>query len=257
MKAPVVFPVIHYLTAELALKNAEIAVDAGCEGVFLIHMDGANDLLAPVAKDIKSRWPGLKVGVNYLGWTPLRAATQNVSDGLDMTWTDVQLTHSQADSWAEARAVKSFLKSVDMTWADVQQTRSQADSWAEARAVKSFLTALPREKAHLFFSAVAFKYQKSEPDPATASWLALEHGFIPTTSGDATGKAADTEKLRLIRESLGETHPLAIASGVTPENAAEHAPYLTHILVATGVSESFHEFDYEKLCRLRAALGCA
>ncbi|MBU9200312.1 hypothetical protein KTD31_02960 [Burkholderia multivorans] len=48
-------PVIHYENADQAMRNAERAFDAGCEGVFLIHMDGENELLSPSAIAIKAR----------------------------------------------------------------------------------------------------------------------------------------------------------------------------------------------------------
>ncbi|MDN8078562.1 hypothetical protein QZN30_04020 [Burkholderia multivorans] len=50
-----VIPVIHYENADQAMRNAERAFDAGCEGVFLIHMDGENELLSPSAIAIKAR----------------------------------------------------------------------------------------------------------------------------------------------------------------------------------------------------------
>jgi len=214
-----VIPVIHYQSDEQAMRNAERVVDAGCEGVFLIHMDGENELLAPIACRIKSRWTdSLLVGINYLGEDPAKAALSNVANGLDMTWTDVQLTHSSAEPWSYAAMVRD---------------------------------ALANCPKHLLFAGVAFKHQRHEPQPELAARMADEFGFVATTSGSATGVAAEVDKIARLRAALGAA-PLAIASGVTPENVHEYAPHLTHILVATGVSESFYEFDYEKLYRLRS-----
>ncbi|HDR9103689.1 hypothetical protein [Paraburkholderia sp. A3RO-2L] len=215
-----VIPVIHYENAAQALRNAERAFDAGCEGVFLIHMDGENEVLAPSALAIKARWPERLVGINYLGEDPAKAVLANVANGLDMTWTDAQLTHSSAEPWTYAQMVQ---------------------------------TALAKTPRHLLFAGVAFKHQRPEPHPELAARMADKFGFVPTTSGAATGVAAGVEKIARLRTALGEA-PLAIASGITPENVHEYAPYLSHILVASGVSESFHEFDYEKLCLLRARL---
>lgn len=214
-----VIPVIHYENDEQALRNAEVAFDAGCHGVFLIHMAGRNELLAPVARTVKARWPRMLVGINYLGRDPAGAVAANIADGLDMTWTDVQLTHSAAAPWADAMRVREVLL---------------------------------RKSDHLVFTGVAFKHQRHEPQPAVAAWEALAFGFIPTTSGSATGVAAEVEKVAQLRTALGTMAPLAIASGITPENVLDYAPYLSHILVATGVSNSFHELDYSKLYQLRA-----
>jgi len=213
-----VLPVIHYESDEQAVRNAQIAVEAGCAGVFLIHMDGDNDVLSPIARDIKARWPQLLVGVNYLGRDTAYALNKNIADGLDMTWTDTQLTHTQAPSLASAK---------------------------EASAILSL------NPLHMLFSGVAFKHQRKEPDPARAAQQALHYGFIPTTSGPATGKAAEVSNIAALRQAVGDG-PLAIASGITPENVRDFAPYLTHVLVATGVSSSFYEFDFEKLYQVRA-----
>lgn len=214
---PLVLPVIHYENDEQAMRNAETAFDAGCAGVFLIHMDCANHLLPAIAKRIKAQWPEKLVGINYLGGDPAEAVASNISLGLDMTWTDNQLTHSGAGN---AKAEK-------------------------ARA------AMADEPAHMLFAGVAFKHQKYEPQPGVAVQKAIEFGFIPTTSGEATGVAAEQGKIEQMRAALGPEAPLAIASGITPDNVHEYAPYLSHILVATGVSSSFYEFDYEKLYQLR------
>jgi predicted TIM-barrel enzyme len=41
-------------------------------------------------------------------------------------------------------------------------------------------------------------------------------------------------------------YPLAIASGITPENIEKYLPYVDYFLVATGISKTFDEFDPEK-----------
>ena len=214
---PKVIPVIHYESDEQALRNAQIAFDAGCAGVFLIHMDGDNEVLSPIAQQVKARWPDKLVGINYLGMSVSKALEANLRDGLDMTWTDTQLTHSSAASLAQAK---------------------------EASAILSL------HPSHQLFVAVAFKYQQPEPRPEQAALSAASYGFIPTTSGAATGKAANVAQIAALHQALGEA-PLAIASGITPDNALEFTPYLTHVLVATGVSSSFYEFDFEKLYQLR------
>lgn len=211
-------PVIHYANDSQAMTNAERAFDAGCDGVFLIHMAGENHLLGPVARLIKARWPDKLVGVNYLGVAPEQAIAANIADGLDMTWTDAQLTHSEGAPWAAADRARHAMASAP---------------------------------THLLFAGVAFKHQKPEPAPELAAQKAVELGFIPTTSGVATGVAAEADAIAQLKAQMG-VGPLAIASGITPENAAQFTPYLTHILVATGVSSSFYFFDFEKLCQLRA-----
>jgi predicted TIM-barrel enzyme len=205
-----IIAVIHYADDEQAMRNAERAHDAGCAGVLLIHMEGRNALLPPAAHEIRKRWPTLAVGLNLLGEEPARALEISIGAGLDMTWTDEQLTHSDGRGDADARAAAEVL--------------AQAPG-------------------HLLFAGVAFKHQRPEPDPAGAARRAVARGFVPTTSGAATGVAADPQRIAALRDALGADAPLAVASGIDPGNAVHFAPNLSHILVATGVSTSFHEFD--------------
>ena len=209
-----IIPVIHYADDEQTLRNARIAFDAGCDGVFLIHMEGRDHLLPPVATAIKKRWNDRLVGVNFLRMDADEAVVESIRHGLDMTWTDEQVTHSAEQPWAEASRIR------------------------DSRA------SFPR---HLVFVGVAFKHQRAEPHPDQAALRACEMGLVPTTSGPATGVAADAGRIEELRRAIGPDAPLAIASGVTPENVHEFAPHLTHILVATGVSRSFHEFDADRL----------
>lgn len=207
-----ILPVIHYRDDEQALDNAALAFEVGCDGVLVISMDGNDEALSPIALAIKDKWPERKVGVNYLSLPALTALQKNVRDGLDMTWTDNAHVHSSG-------------------------LTKHAQLLGEA---------LASCRGHDFFGAIAFKHQAYEPDPPAAAVMAAKLGMLPTTSGDATGVAADIQKVRSIRAALG-AGPLGIASGLTPDNVCEYTPYLTHLLVATGVSRTFYSFDYEKL----------
>ena len=40
---------------------------------------------------------------------------------------------------------------------------------------------------------------------------------------------------------------LAVASGMTPDNISEFKPYLSHVLVSTGISKDEYHFDEEKI----------
>lgn len=211
---PIVLPVIHYADDNQAMRNAERAIDAGCAGVMLIEMGGRNAGLSFIASAIKRRWPDRHVGVNRLAEGAWSALAANCDAGLDSTWTDDQLTHSGGALTMEASRTARLLES-----------------------------AAP----HQMFCAVAFKYQPHEPDPADAAARAVALGFIPTTSGPSTGVAPDLVRFERMRALIGPRSLLAIASGITPENAAVFAPHVSHILVSTGVSASFHEFDPVRL----------
>lgn len=201
-----VIPVIHFLHARQALRNAELAAKHGCHGVFLIDMHGRQpDAVRESALEIKRQLPELKLGINHLGLAPTAAVLLNDSLGLDMTWTDQCLTHT------EANAV----------------TRQRLDFMTRT------LATLPQHEAYV---GVAFKYQAPEPNPGKAAADAHAAGFIATTSGPATGQPIDLDKLREIRAALPAGAPLAVASGVTPENVVQLRGLATHVLVATGIN---------------------
>jgi len=213
-----IIPVIHYADDEQAIRNAERAQATGCDGVLLIEMDGSNTRLVAVTQQIKTQWPDLLVGVNHLGLDPSRSLATNLAANLDMTWTDTQPTHTEFPD----------------------------------ENLKKRISRQLRGRTHLMFTGVAFKHQRHEPDPVGSARDAVRHGFIPTTSGPATGVAADPSQIARIRKGIGPQAPLGVASGITPDNFSMFAPHLSHALVATGVSSSFHEFDEDLLADLVA-----
>jgi predicted TIM-barrel enzyme len=79
-------------------------------------------------------------------------------------------------------------------------------------------------------------------DLAKAARRAAPWIDVVTTSGPGTGKAAAPAKVRAMKEALGE-HPLALASGVTPENVTDYLPWVDGFLVATGISYTFEDLD--------------
>lgn len=116
------------------------------------------------------------------------------------------------------------------------------------RALAQFAGSQPQIR---LFASVAFKYRPHEPDPPLAAKNALDCGFIPTTSGIATGVAADLGKIVAMSKAIGGK--LAIASGMTPENIGEYAPYLSDCLVSTGISLDDFRIDEDRLARFIAA----
>jgi predicted TIM-barrel enzyme len=65
---------------------------------------------------------------------------------------------------------------------------------------------------------------------------------VVTTSGPGTGEAAHVDKIRVMKEALDD-FPLAIASGITPQNVGDYLPFSDCYMVATGISSSFVELD--------------
>lgn len=220
---PLVLPVIHHLDEKTSIEQARLAHAVDADGVFLISHNGKNAELGMAAQRIKEEFPGWMVGVNYLGWNSLQALSTASMQGLDMLWIDAP-----------------GITGAGLTVDGVRLANDYADLLRKGR---------PR-----LFGSVAFKYQPDEADPAGAARVARQQGYIPTTSGPGTGVAPDLEKIKLMKAAVPR---LAIASGMTVENVAAFAPYVTHILVATGVSEDEHHFDFEKLSAFIGAVRVA
>lgn len=106
----------------------------------------------------------------------------------------------------------------------------------------------------LFFGGVAFKYQPQPRDVGAAARDAALVGIdVVTTSGPGTGEPPTVEKVRTMRQAIGD-HALAVASGITPENVEPFLPYVDAFLVATGIESSFGAFDAGRLRALADAI---
>ncbi len=208
-----VLPVIHHLDEETSLTQADLVFRENADGVFLISHEGKNeDLLAP-ARIIKQKYPDRTIGINLLGSDALKALEVAVETGIDALWTDTHGVTSESIS-------------------------------EQALTLSQWINDNPQ--GPLIFASVAFKYQLEERNPGQAAKRVSELGMIATTSGPGTGYAPDLDKIISMKEALGSS-ALAVASGMTPENVHEFLPYVSHYLVATGVSIDSHHFDAARL----------
>lgn len=224
---PVVTPVIHTLTTAQAERNVRVALGEGAHGVFLINHDFEEERLVPIIRDIRASFPDLWLGVNFLGVTgavafPMLAELQAQDCPVDAYWAD------------DARI----------------DERAAANAQEEAQSIDAI-----RAKCGwrgLYFGGTAFKKQRvvNARDYPLAAALAAAHMDVVTTSGVATGKEVDSGKVAAFRDALGTT-ALALASGVTPENATRFSD-VDCFLVATGINveEDFYNIAPEKLKQL-------
>ena len=81
-----------------------------------------------------------------------------------------------------------------------------------------------------------------------AALLAAKFMDVVTTSGSATGVAAHVKKISDMRAGCGDV-TMALASGVTPENASQYVTLVDAFLVATGISPpgDFYNLDPRRL----------
>jgi len=205
----VILPVIHVSSLYQAAHNTELARAAGADGVFLINHSMSATQLLSIHERVRRKHEGFWIGVNCLGVTANKVF-ELVSLDVAGVWTDnAGIREDEEEQPYAEQVVKA-------------RTRAQ---WQG-----------------IYFGGVAFKYQRHVNDLARAAQVAADYMDVVATSGPGTGQSADIAKIRTMKEALGD-FPLAIASGITPENVAEYLPVADCFLVATGISRSFEELD--------------
>ena len=227
---PVVLPVVHVLDNEQAERNVRVVIECGAAGVFLINHDFGVEAFLPIIRHVRSHYPGLWLGVNFLAVTGLKAFP---------ILGDLQREGCTVDAyWADDACIDEHADHVGQTQAHAINGAREKSGWRG-----------------MYFGGTAFKKQRAVNPadyPASAS-QAARHMDVVTTSGIATGHSADLNKISVFRSACADT-PLAIASGITPENAKDYASDVDAFLVATGISDpgNFHNLNAEKLQQLLA-----
>ena len=136
---------------------------------------------------------------------------------------------------------------IDAYWADDARINECEDQQKEADEIQNI-----RQKTGwngLYFGGTAFKKQRDVKPADYAKSALIAGGFmdVVTTSGIATGSAAEISKITTFRSAL-PNKPIALASGITPENAADYA-MVDCFMVATGINiaDDFYNIDPAKL----------
>ena len=225
---PAVLAVIHARDRRQVVRNAQVAAREGAHGVFLINHDTALEGLLPLVREVRDRFPSLWLGVNFLAVTGARAfpvlgELERSGCVVDAYWADDARIDEHADVQREAEAI------------------------AEARRSSGW--------SGLYLGGTAFKKQRAvQPeDFEAAARIAARYMDAVTTSGVATGQSADASKIEAFRAGCAD-QALAVASGVTPDNAGVYAGLVDAILVATGINRTGDFYDIEPM-RLRRLLA--
>jgi predicted TIM-barrel enzyme len=225
---PVVLPVIHVLDNDQAERNVRAAIGEGAAGVFLINHDFPYPQFLPIIRHMRHMFPSLWLGVNFLAVTgkhafPVLGDLQREGIVVDAYWAD----DARID---EGRAADDQVEAMEI---------------AEARVASGW--------DGLYVGGTCFKKQREvRPEHhGTAARIATGFMDVVCTSGIATGKAADSGKIETFRNAIGN-HTLALASGITPENAHQYAGLVDCFMVATGINEDgdFYNIAQRKLARL-------
>lgn len=225
---PAVLPVIHVLDNAQAERNVRVLIGEGAPGCFLINHDFEVERFLPIIRHVRERFPALWLGVNFLAVTgkdafPVLGKLQAQGVPVDGYWAD----DARID---ERRAADDQLEAEDILAAKA------ASGWS------GFYT-----------GGTCFKKQREvAPDLyAYSARLATSCMDAVCTSGTATGKAADIDKIATFRRAMGD-HALTLASGITPENAHRYMDDVDGFLVATGINldGDFYNIEPARLARL-------
>jgi uncharacterized protein len=209
----VILPVIHVESIDQALRNAILAHQSGCHGVFLINHSISVSELIETHRHVTENIPNWWIGVNCLGVLPHKVFSL--------------LNETVRGVWVDNACIDEH--SVQQPAADAILKQRSSTTWPG-----------------LYFGGVAFKYQRDVQDLATAARVSAKYMDVVTTSGPGTGEAASIEKIRTMKTALGD-FPLAIASGLTPENVHAYLEVADCFLVATGISSTWTDFGPQRI----------
>jgi len=201
--------VVHCRIGETshAVEQATIAFDNGADGVFLaIHRKHSPPDLLLIYYAVRSAHPEGFIGLNFLS-NRVDTAIEQVPLDCQALWTDDGIDGKQAQDGVDAQIPKALGIRFARKW------------------------------RVLLFAGFAFKYRQAIPDEELIGRGALARRLfdVPTTSGPGTGQAISLQRAAAIRAAVGNDAVLAVASGVSSENAVDLLPFFDVFLVATGL----------------------
>ncbi len=232
---PLLLPVVHVNNLEQALRETEKLARARVDGAFLIDHHGSSSLapLFELHRSVQEEFPALWLGVNQLGHDVKNIYKAIYANDwwVDGIWTD------------QSNVLFGTMSIGERQYAEVLQEYREQHEWL--LGVR-------------YFGGVAMKGQHYVADPAVAAELAvmaMRMVDVITTSGEWTDKAANPEKVRRMKAAVGD-HPIAVASGVNPDNVADYGMADAYLVASSIETYSMSgEFDAIKLGQMVAAVA--
>ncbi len=218
----VFFVAIHVgLVPADTARDVDVAHDEGADGVFLIKdytTIATDDDVMLAYRQARRK--------HALDWMGVNLLDHSAQDGLRVLATD---------------HVQGF-------WFDRAYVVRDADYLASVRKLQETL-----RPSTLLFPSIAFKYQERVTSYARVVRLAEPYTDTIVTSGEATGVAADIDKIRIMRT---ETKlPLGLASGVSADNVESFLQEgVDFFIVNTSISNDNGRLDPGKVRALRAKI---
>ena len=215
MNHPRIHPVVHHVYADETLAQARCALDWGADGIFLISHEGEDEALLPLCRQLASQWQDRHTAAGSAPLLGLNLLTYGACEALEAA-----AAHGANAAWI---------------------TQAGVSSQGISPLGHQLMQAMARHPHVTVFGCVAFKGEAPEPQPAEAARTAHACGMRATTSGPGTGQAPDVAKIATMGAAV--KRQLAIASGMTAANVQAFAPWLSDILVATGITHDGRVID--------------
>lgn len=222
---------LHATSLQHAMKNAEIAFDNWAHGVAVVTHAIKPELGIMISSMIKDIFKTKKVLLNIRQREPKKIFK-----------TLEQIKYLEIDG---IRTDKAMIYGID--WIRHNE-KNYADKVVELQKRIN--------RKWLYFWWVDFKHQRPIPENELAWAVAQAKRYLDviTTSGVSTGISADSSKVQKIK-LLAENHPVALASGVTPENIKDYIEHTDISIVATGISKDYRNLDPKKVAELAKTIG--
>ncbi len=220
----VLLVVVHVSSMIDSSKNILIAKDSGADGVFLINHGGSTQRdVEHLIVLMKVALPKFWIGANFLGSSTLEA-------------------------------LQYLPRKADGLWVDNANIEGLIQEGIHGKRYEHLMcSAYGKKWDKLYFGGVAFKYQPTPKDIEGEAKSATEYLDVVTTSGEGTGMPPSIKKIETMRNAIG-SFPLAVASGMTPENVSAYKDLVDCFLVSTGISFDFYHLNPKKVEQFAKAL---
>lgn len=254
---PAVLPVIHVKNSsngwQMLENNIRLVIKYKFHGVFLINHGFHGRQLVPLIIKCHEQFPDLWIGANFLG------CSSNIFQFLKQQ----KLLNVLNGLWVDNGGISCYGGSKSISNAENENDiQLNINSKGAEMRLKNYLK---HGWNGLYFGGVDFKYQsqlKKSDFQSISTYIqsceqlasfTAKNGFMDCvcTTGKGTGHAADLDKMQAFRNGCGSQCKLSIASGVNPQNVESYLPFVDAILVATGISSDFHNFNEQKMAALR------
>ena len=195
-----IIPVIHTVDFKQVTHNIQLCHANGIDDIFLIDHRVTDTSIEDIKNYIdwtRTNIPDMRIGVNFLQLDTIEALEKSKEFNIDYIWAD-----------------RSYIENKTL---DVAEKAYYAHKGIQ-----------------LYFGCVAFKYQRPIKNLEWTCRTACEYMDVITTSGSKTGVPPSIEKIKKMRAYIGNK-PLAIASGITPENKSLFIDYVDYFLVASSI----------------------